>query len=102
MRLLNDYFESMVEVVFRNNGTLDKFIGDGMMVLFGAPEDDPYQEEHAMKTAIEMQEELHRLAEKWAPEGVAIRSGVGINSGPAVVGNMDRAGGWIIRRLAIP
>ena len=88
VRLLNDYFESMVEVVFRNNGTLDKFIGDGMMVLFGAPEDDPYQEEHAMKTAIEMQEELHRLAEKWAPEGVAIRSGVGINSGPAVVGNI--------------
>jgi adenylate cyclase len=88
VRLLNEYFESMVEVVFRNNGTLDKFIGDGMMVLFGAPEDDPYQEEHAMKTAIEMQEELHRLAEKWAPEGVMIRSGVGINSGPAVVGNI--------------
>lgn len=88
VRLLNEYFESMVEVVFRNNGTLDKFIGDGMMVLFGAPEDDPYQEEHAMKTAIEMQEELHRLAEKWAPEGVVIRSGVGINSGPAVVGNI--------------
>ncbi len=88
VRLLNDYFESMVEVVFRNNGTLDKFIGDGMMVIFGAPEDDPFQEEHALKTAIEMQQELKRLAERWKPEGLNIRSGIGINSGPAVVGNI--------------
>ncbi len=88
VRLLNEYFESMVEVVFRNKGTLDKFIGDGMMVLFGAPDDDPYQEEHAMKTAIEMQDELRRMSEKWKAEGVVIRSGVGINSGPAVVGNI--------------
>lgn len=88
VKLLNDYFECMVEVVFRNNGTLDKFIGDGMMVIFGAPEDDPFQEEHALKTAIEMQRELKRLAERWKPEGLNIRSGVGINSGPAVVGNI--------------
>jgi adenylate cyclase len=88
VKLLNEYFESMVEVIFRNEGTLDKFIGDGMMVLFGAPKDDPYQEEHAMRTAIEMQHELRRLAEKWKSEGVVIRNGVGINSGPAVVGNI--------------
>jgi adenylate cyclase len=85
VKLLNEYFESMVEVIFRNEGTLDKFIGDGMMVLFGAPKDDPY---HAVKTAIEMQSELRCLAEKWKAEGVVIRSGVGINSGPAVVGNI--------------
>jgi len=88
VQLLNEYFESMVEVVFRNNGTLDKFIGDGMMVMFGAPEDDPYQEEHAIRTAIEMQKELRRLGEKWKADGVTIRSGVGVNSGPAVVGNI--------------
>jgi adenylate cyclase len=88
VKLLNDYFESMVDVVFRNNGTLDKFIGDGMMVIFGAPEDDPFQEEHALKTAIEMQQELKRLADRWKPEGLSIRSGIGINSGPAVVGNI--------------
>ena len=58
--LLNEYFERMVEVVYRNHGTLDKFLGDGMMVIFGAPEDDPYQEEHALQAALEMREELHK------------------------------------------
>ena len=86
--LLNEYFECMVEVVFRNKGTLDKFIGDGMMVIFGAPEDDPYQEEHALKAAIEMQDELRKLAEKWQADGVNLRIGIGINSGPAIVGNI--------------
>jgi len=86
--LLNDYFEAMVEVIFRNNGTLDKFIGDGIMVIFGAPEDDPHQEERALRTALEMQRELRELATKWREDGIDIRIGVGINSGPAVVGNI--------------
>ena len=86
--LLNEYFERMVDVVFRNKGTLDKFMGDGLMVIFGAPEDDAYQEEHALRTAIEMQHELGLMAAKWALEGIHIRIGIGINSGPAVVGNI--------------
>ena len=88
VQLLNEYFESMVEVVFRNSGTLDKFIGDGLMVIFGAPQDDPNQEEHALKAAIEMQAELRKLAAKWKPEGLSLRIGIGINSGPAIVGNI--------------
>jgi adenylate cyclase len=88
VQLLNEYFERMVDVVIRNNGTLDKFIGDGMMVIFGAPDDDPYQEEHALKAAIEMQAELRKLAEKWRGEGLNLRIGIGINSGPAIVGNI--------------
>jgi adenylate cyclase len=86
--LLNAYFEAMVEVIFRNNGTLDKFIGDGMMVIFGAPEDDPNQEERAVRTALEMQQDLRRLTAKWEADGIHIRIGIGINSGPAVVGNI--------------
>jgi adenylate cyclase len=86
--ILNEYFETMVEVIFSNHGTLDKFIGDGMMVIFGAPEDDPNQEERAIKTALQMQRDLVRLTKKWETEGVSIRIGVGINSGPAVVGNI--------------
>lgn len=88
VQLLNEYFEKMVEVVFRNKGTLDKFIGDGMMVIFGAPEDDEYQEENALKAALEMQRELRGVAEKWKPEGLNLRIGIGINSGPAIVGNI--------------
>jgi adenylate cyclase len=88
VQVLNEYFEHMVDVVFRNQGTLDKFIGDGMMVIFGAPEDDAYQEEHALRTALEMQRELRQLSSKWESEGICIRVGIGINSGPAVVGNI--------------
>ncbi len=86
--LLNEYFERMVDIVFRNKGTLDKFMGDGLMVIFGAPEDDIYQEENALRTAIEMQDELGLMAAKWELEGIHIRIGIGINSGPAVVGNI--------------
>ena len=89
VQILNEYFERMVDVVFRNQGTLDKFLGDGLMVIFGAPADDPYQEEHALRTAVEMQRELGLLCEKWRLEGRApVRIGIGIHSGASVVGNV--------------
>ncbi|HTE20750.1 MAG TPA: adenylate/guanylate cyclase domain-containing protein [Armatimonadota bacterium] len=88
VQLLNEYFAAMVEVIFRNNGTLDKFIGDGLMVLFGAPDDDLFQEENAIRAALEMQGALRRLRDKWMGQGgPEIRIGVGINSGTAVVGH---------------
>jgi adenylate cyclase len=87
--LLSEYFERMVEVVLRYQGTIDKFLGDGMMVIFGAPLDDPYQEEHAVHAAIEMQKELGALNKRWENEGrTPVRMGIGINSGAAVVGNI--------------
>lgn len=89
VQLLNEYFERMIDVVFRHQGTLDKFIGDGMMVVFGAPFDDPYQEEHAVQAALEMQRELETLCARWELEGrQKIQIGIGISSGPAVVGNV--------------
>jgi adenylate cyclase len=88
VQLLNDYFELMVEVVFRNHGTLDKFMGDGLMAIFGAPENDPYQEENALKAAIEMQQELAKLQARWEGDGIHICIGVGIHSGPAIVGTI--------------
>jgi len=87
--ILNEYFEKVVEIIFRNQGTLDKFIGDGLMALFGAPVEDPYQEEHAVRAASEMQQELDSLSKKWERlYGVGTRAGIGISSGNAIVGNI--------------
>jgi adenylate cyclase len=89
VRLLGEFFDRMVEVILRHQGTIDKFLGDGMMVIFGAPLDDPYQEEHAVTAACEMQRELNDLCAKWQAEGRAVlKMGVGINSGAAIVGNI--------------
>lgn len=87
--LLNEYFEVMIEVVFSYAGTLDKFIGDGLMAEFGAPLDDSAQEVHAIEAAIEMQRSLHRLCKKWAAEGKPlIEMGVGLHTGVAILGNI--------------
>jgi adenylate cyclase len=92
VQLLGEFFDRMVEVILRHQGTIDKFLGDGMMVIFGAPLDDPYQEEHAVKAACEMQHELRELCSKWQAEGrPTLKMGVGINSGAAVVGNIGTA-----------
>ena len=87
--LLNEYFEQMIEVVFRNQGTLDKFIGDGLMVLFGAPLEDADHVAHAVTTALEMQAELAILRDRWRGEGwPEVEIGVGISTGAAIVGNI--------------
>jgi adenylate cyclase len=92
VQLLDEFFDRMVDVILRHQGTIDKFLGDGMMVIFGAPLDDPYQEEHAVTTACEMQRELRGLCAKWQTEGRAtLKMGVGINSGAAIVGNIGTA-----------
>jgi adenylate cyclase len=85
--MLNEYFELMVEIVFKHEGTLDKFVGDEIMALFGAPvahADDAYR---AVKVALEM---MHAL-EEWnlvrAAEGEEpIHIGIGINTGEVVAG----------------
>ncbi|MEX1140593.1 MAG: adenylate/guanylate cyclase domain-containing protein [Bacteroidota bacterium] len=91
-KLLNEYFGAMVEIVFKYEGTVDKFIGDGLMVFFGDPEP---QEDHALRcvlAAIEMQKKTRELKKRWEAEGkFPIRIRVGINTGPVVVGNMGSA-----------
>jgi adenylate cyclase len=86
---LNEYFSAMVGVLFRHHGTLDKFVGDMVMALFGAPLDDPKHADHAVATALEMIRELDRLNDKWRAEGRAtLGIGIGINSGPMIAGNI--------------
>lgn len=86
---LNEYFSRMVEVVFRNKGTVDKFVGDMVMALFGAPLDDANHAEHAVQAAIDMVRELGELNKGWAGRGMAqLDIGVGVNSGDMIAGNI--------------
>ncbi|MEW5946611.1 MAG: adenylate/guanylate cyclase domain-containing protein [bacterium] len=86
---LNEYLSAMIDVIFRYEGTLDKFIGDSIMAVFGSPiphGDDPLR---AARTALEMQERLAGLNEKWSREGKErLKIGIGINTGEAIVGNI--------------
>ena len=86
---LNEYFSRMVAIVFRHEGTVDKFVGDMVMALFGAPLDDERHAEHAVAAAVDMVAELADLNRKWAAEGRAqLDIGVGINSGGMIAGNI--------------
>jgi adenylate cyclase len=85
--MLNEYFELMVEIIFKNEGTLDKFVGDEIMALFGSPvshQDDAYR---AVKTAIEMLHMLEEFNRTRVSEGEEpLRVGFGINTGDVVAG----------------
>jgi adenylate cyclase len=86
---LNDYFETMVDVVFTYSGTVDKYIGDGLMVFFGDPEPAPDHALRSVQAAIEMQKKARELSERWVRGGgFPVRVRIGINTGQVVVGNM--------------
>ena len=86
---LNEYFSKMVEIVFRHQGTVDKFVGDMVMALFGAPVDDPNHAEHAVETAVDMVKALSELNSNWSARGLpALDIGIGINSGDMIAGNI--------------
>ncbi len=85
--LLNDYFSRMTDIIFKYEGTLDKYIGDAIMAVFGAPLDMPDHCVRAIKAALEMRDQLEAFnAER--KEGPTIRIRIGINSGKAVAGEL--------------
>ncbi len=88
--ILKEYFTAMVDVIFQYEGTLDKYIGDAIMAVFGTPyshADDPLR---AVKTAIDMQKALKKLNEEWEKNGKArhLQVGCGIATGPVVAGSV--------------
>ncbi len=85
--MLNEYFEVMVDILFRWGGTLDKYLGDGMMALFGVPKDDDAAAEQAVRCGLEMQTALNSLNRARQDRGdPPIAMGVGVNFGEVVWG----------------
>ena len=86
---LNKYFSLMIDIVFKNNGTLDKIIGDELMIVYGAPTSSEDDTERALKTAVEMQEKINIFNKEREKKGeVPIKVGIGINKGLVVSGNI--------------
>ncbi len=87
--LLTEYFTEMVAIVFEHGGTLDKFIGDEIMALWGAPVSKDDDADRAMRAAIDMMSVLKELNETWSAEGRPhVEIGIGINFGEVFAGNI--------------
>ena len=86
---LNEYFSDMIDIVFKHNGTLDKIIGDELMIVYGAPISADDDTERAVATAVEMQESILKLNKtRKKQKKKPIQVGMGINRGVVVSGNI--------------
>jgi len=91
--ILNEYFGEMAGIIFRWEGTLDKFVGDEIMVFWGAPVDQPDHAERALCCALEMSARLDAMRRDWAERGLeGLDCGIGINTGEVVIGNIGAQG----------
>jgi len=89
---LNEYLHEMTNIIFRWDGTLDKFVGDEIMAFWGAPLDQPNHAELAVKCALNMSNRLDLLQKKWREEGKApLDIGIGLNTGSVLIGNIGSA-----------
>lgn len=87
--ILNEYFTEIEPIVTKYNGVINKFIGDAVMAIFGAPIEDENHPKNAVRCACDMLAKVNELQEKWLKEGKPkIEIGIGINTGEAFVGNI--------------
>src|SRR5947209_13471726 len=87
VQLLNNYFTAMSDIIFAHGGTLDKYIGDGLMALFGAPTATPEDPCNAVAAAVDMQRQIEVINGKLRAEGLSeIAIGIGLHTGVATVG----------------
>jgi adenylate cyclase len=88
-KLINRFLTVMTDVIIKNGGTIDKFMGDCIMAFWNAPIENEKHRESAVRSSIEMQSELSKLNKELFSEGLPpIKIGIGINTGQALVGNM--------------
>ncbi len=86
---LNRYFSAMIDCVMAHDGVVDKFMGDAILVVYGAPVRDPEHPVKAVLTALDMRAKLLEFNQQLIEEGQnPIRIGIGVNTGPAVTGNI--------------
>lgn len=86
---LNEYFSEMARIVFNYEGTIDKYMGDGMLAFFGDPIEYDDHALRGVKAAVEMQQKARELRKQWKDQGkLQIEMRIGLNTGPVVVGNM--------------
>jgi class 3 adenylate cyclase len=89
MALLNEYFPVMAEIVFRHGGTLEKYIGDALLAVWGAPFPTPDDADRALQAAAEMQQAMVGLNARWRAEGrPELQLHVGLNTGRVAAGNL--------------
>lgn len=89
---LNEYLHEMTDIIFKWDGTLDKFVGDEIMAFWGAPLEQPNHAELAIKCALNMSDRLEELQAQWRAEGkYPLDNGIGINTGDVLVGNIGSA-----------
>jgi len=89
VHLLNEYLTEMTSIIRKDQGLVDKYMGDAIMAFWGAPLDQPNHAEMACSSSLEMIDKLRELQLKWKKEGIpTFDIGIGLNSGDAIVGNM--------------
>jgi adenylate cyclase len=88
MEVLREYHESLGELIFRHEGTIERFLGDGIMIIFNDPLPCPEHTKRAVGLALDMREQVDRLAKEWRRKGHNLGLGIGIASGYATLGQI--------------
>jgi adenylate cyclase len=93
VRILNDYLEAMTDLILKHDGTLDKFLGDGILAYWNAPLTQDNHAQLAVRCAHEMMQRMGPLQRKWLQQGdEPLAWGIGINTGEVIVGNIGAFG----------
>lgn len=85
---LNTYFSAMTDIVESHGGFVDKYIGDAIVAVFGAPVEDKRHADHAIRAAMHMRDLLAKMPERFSVAGRPFKTRIGINSGPVLIGNI--------------